>query len=260
MEEQYTLPEDNPKKMYFSIKEVSTFIGVEQSNLRYWEKEFADKLKTRRDSKNRRQYTAKDVKTLRTIYHLLRVKGLSIEAARERLKDKKNDEERLQIVYEKLKKIKEELRSLRNALTLPGDVDEEEVRENVFNIESLNVREDTVEETEEKKEESTVTKEEKATTEEAKGEEEEEGEWIIEEEEEAVAETAEEPAEKEEETPDAGRVIPTLFSEPEYAPKNLMPEAASAAKEEEKEEKTKDESTEPGQPTPENDPRQLSLF
>ena len=253
MEEQYTLPEDNPKKMYFSIKEVSTFIGVEQSNLRYWEKEFADKLKTRRDSKNRRQNTAKDVKTLRTIYHLLRVKGLSIEAARERLKDKKNDEERLQIVYEKLKKIKEELRSLRNALTLPGDVDEEEVRENVFNIESLNVREDTVEETE-------VKKEEKATTEEAKGEEEEEGEWIIEEEEEAVAETAEEPAEKEEETPDAGRVIPTLFSEPEYAPKNLMPEAASAAKEEEKEEKTKDESTEPGQPTPENDPRQLSLF
>lgn len=75
MEAPYTLPEDNPKKIYFSIKEVASFIGVEQSNLRYWEKEFAEKLKTRRDSKNRRQYTAKDVKTLRTIYHLLKVKG-----------------------------------------------------------------------------------------------------------------------------------------------------------------------------------------
>lgn len=51
MEAPYTLPEDNPKKIYFSIKEVASFIGVEQSNLRYWEKEFAEKLKTRRDSK-----------------------------------------------------------------------------------------------------------------------------------------------------------------------------------------------------------------
>lgn len=269
MEAPYTLPEDNPKKIYFSIKEVASFIGVEQSNLRYWEKEFAEKLKTRRDSKNRRQYTAKDVKTLRTIYHLLKVKGLSIEAARERLKDKKNDEERLQIVYEKLKKLKEELRGLRNALTLPGEVEEEERRENVFgdsdpeeeaaashweNAPSVTSIQAVTETTEELPEETREEAEETATEIIEETPENQEGETSAEETEaEAMADEGD-TERKETERPVVTE--PILFSEPEFAPSVAKP----SAEPEEKEKEEKEEPTTSDRPTPENDPRQLSLF
>ncbi|MCR5298760.1 MAG: MerR family transcriptional regulator [Paludibacteraceae bacterium] len=270
MEAPYTLPEDNPKKIYFSIKEVASFIGVEQSNLRYWEKEFAEKLKTRRDSKNRRQYTAKDVKTLRTIYHLLKVKGLSIEAARERLKDKKNDEERLQIVYEKLKKLKEELRGLRNALTLPGEVEEEERRENVFgdsdpeeaatihweNAPSVTSIQAVTETTEELPEETREEAEETATEIIEETPENQEGKTSAEETETEAEAMADEGNTERKETERPVVTEPILFSEPEFAPSVAKP----SAEPEEKEKEEKEEPTTSDRPTPENDPRQLSLF
>lgn len=248
---------------------MASFIGVEQSNLRYWEKEFAEKLKTRRDSKNRRQYTAKDVKTLRTIYHLLKVKD-SIEAARERLKDKKNDEERLQIVYEKLKKLKEELRGLRNALTLPGEVEEEERRENVFgdsdpeeeaaaashweNAPSVTSIQAVTETTEELPEETREEAEETATEIIEETPENQEGETSAEETEaEAMADEVN-TERKETERPVVTE--PILFSEPEFAPSVAKP----SAEPEEKEKEEKEEPNTSDRPTPENDPRQLSLF
>ena len=86
----YHLIEDFPNKLYYTIAEVADDVGVEQSALRFWENEF-DILKPKRDPKGRRQYTKKDVLTVRQIYDLVKIEGLSLEGAKAKIKNKKGE-------------------------------------------------------------------------------------------------------------------------------------------------------------------------
>ena len=72
-------------KLYYSIGEVSQKIGVEAYVLRYWENEF-HQLRPRKNSSGRRIYTEDDLKRVRQIYDLLRVKKYTLEGARQALK------------------------------------------------------------------------------------------------------------------------------------------------------------------------------
>ncbi|MGE3063846.1 MAG: MerR family transcriptional regulator [bacterium] len=74
-------------KQYYSIKEVSSIIGIKQYVLRYWETVFPD-LKPRKHNGNRRMYTLKDINTLKTIKHLLYEKKYTIKGANEFMKSK----------------------------------------------------------------------------------------------------------------------------------------------------------------------------
>lgn len=104
-------------KSYYKIKEASEIIGVPQSTLRYWEKEFPE-ISPRRSGSNQRYYTPQDLETLEIINYLLRTKGMKIEAAKEHLKhNKKNVSKRLQVI-EKLQKVKSELELLLQSLNL----------------------------------------------------------------------------------------------------------------------------------------------
>lgn len=77
--------EVNPEKRYFSISEAATLLNVNASQLRFWETEFPD-LQIRKDRSGARLYTKENLAVLRTIQHLLKEKGFTIEGARAQLR------------------------------------------------------------------------------------------------------------------------------------------------------------------------------
>ena len=79
------LPDD---KRYFRIGEVSRIIGVEPYVLRYWESEFPQIRPNRADT-NQRTYQKKDLEVIVEIKRLLYEEKLTIEGARQRLREKK---------------------------------------------------------------------------------------------------------------------------------------------------------------------------
>ena len=80
----------NPNKLYHSIGEVATAFDVSTSLIRFWEKEF-DVLKPRKNKKGDRLFTQEDIKNLHIIFHLLKERGFTIEGAKKKLKENKND-------------------------------------------------------------------------------------------------------------------------------------------------------------------------
>ncbi len=74
-----------PKKLYYSISEVSAYTGVKPHVLRYWESEFPT-LKPRKNRAGNRSYREKDVSEIMTIKDLLYEKGFKIDGARKLLK------------------------------------------------------------------------------------------------------------------------------------------------------------------------------
>lgn len=79
-----------PDKLYFTIGEVSRLCGdLKPHVLRYWEQEFPQLNPTKR-SGNRRYYQRKDVLMVREIMSLLYEQGFTIEGARSKLSNEKN--------------------------------------------------------------------------------------------------------------------------------------------------------------------------
>jgi len=73
------------EKIYYSIGEVAGMFKVSTSLIRFWEKEF-EVLKPHKNKKGNRLFTARDVKNLHIIYNLVKVKGYTLQGAREALK------------------------------------------------------------------------------------------------------------------------------------------------------------------------------
>jgi len=102
------LPEN---KVVFSIGEVADYLGVRESTLRFWEKEFP-LLKPKRFG-GERKYNRKDIELLDKIYYLLKVRKLKIEAAKEELKTYNSRKKTL--VKEELKLL-DDLQNIRQKL------------------------------------------------------------------------------------------------------------------------------------------------
>jgi len=79
------IPEE---KKFFRIGEVSRIIGVEPYVLRYWESEFPQIRPVRADT-NQRTYQKKDLELILEIKRLLYEEKLTIEGARQRLKQRR---------------------------------------------------------------------------------------------------------------------------------------------------------------------------
>ena len=106
---------DLPEKRYYTIGEVAKAFEVNTSLLRYWEKEFKE-IQPKKKTSGVRKYTPQDVQNIKLIYHLLKEKGMTIEGARNQLKDSKSSEENKMDVLKKLERIKKELENLRDNL------------------------------------------------------------------------------------------------------------------------------------------------
>ena len=102
-------------KLYYSIAEVAEMFDVNQSLLRFWEKEFAQ-IAPKTNGRGVRQYRKEDVDTIALIYHLVKEKGMTLPGARQKLKDNKEATIRNFEIINRLKEIREELLSIKKEL------------------------------------------------------------------------------------------------------------------------------------------------
>ncbi len=73
------------EKLYYSIGEVAEMFTVAPSLIRFWESEF-DIIKPKKNRKGNRQFTKEDIESVRTIYHLVKEKGFTLQGAKEMLR------------------------------------------------------------------------------------------------------------------------------------------------------------------------------
>ena len=102
-------------KIYYSIGEVARMFDVNESLLRYWEKEFPI-IAPKKTGGNVRQYRKEDIENIRLIYHLVKEKGMTLQGAKQRLKANKEKTAQTAEVVTRLKEIREELVKLRKSL------------------------------------------------------------------------------------------------------------------------------------------------
>ena len=102
-------------KLYYSISEVAQMFDVNETLLRFWEKEFPQ-ISPKKTGRNIRQYRKEDIEQIRTIYNVVKVRGLKISAAREALKKNKEGVEKSTEVVDRLRALKAELQELRAQL------------------------------------------------------------------------------------------------------------------------------------------------
>ncbi|MDR1557593.1 MAG: MerR family transcriptional regulator [Tannerellaceae bacterium] len=107
------LKKDKNPKLYYSIGEVAAMFGLNESTLRFWEKEF-DIIHPKKE-KGIRFYKKEDVEAVRLIHYLVKEQGLTLAGARKKLKVNKGSTIRQEEIVSKLKRIKEELLSLKAA-------------------------------------------------------------------------------------------------------------------------------------------------
>ena len=71
------LNKDKNLKLYFSISEVAQMFDVNESTLRFWEKEF-DQIRPRKTGKGTRSYRQEDIDAIRLVYHLVKERGMTL--------------------------------------------------------------------------------------------------------------------------------------------------------------------------------------
>lgn len=110
-----SLKGDTITKLYYSIGEVAKMFEVNNSLIRFWEKEF-DILKPKKNAKGNRLFTQKDVDNLKVIYHLVKERGYTLEGAKKKLRENKGDTIQNEEIVERLKDIRSFLVELRDNL------------------------------------------------------------------------------------------------------------------------------------------------
>ena len=86
------------KKIFFSIGEVADMFKVNQSLIRYWEKEF-DIINPHKNKKGNRYFTRKDIDNFHLIFNLVKKKGYTLQGAKDILRKKtKQTESEFQVV------------------------------------------------------------------------------------------------------------------------------------------------------------------
>lgn len=106
---------DNLNKKFYKIGDVAEILNIPTSTLRFWEKEFTV-IKPKRNAKNIRVYTVKDIETVKMIYYLVKEKGLKLDAAQAMIKRNRDGISKQWEVVDRLKQVKEQLIQLDNAL------------------------------------------------------------------------------------------------------------------------------------------------
>ncbi|MCA1750496.1 MAG: MerR family transcriptional regulator [Cryomorphaceae bacterium] len=103
------------EKLYYTIGEVSEMFDVNTSLIRFWEKEF-DIIQPKKNKKGNRLFTAADIDNLKIIYHLVKERGYTLQGAREKMKDNKEDLSENVAIVERLREIRAFLMEMKKSL------------------------------------------------------------------------------------------------------------------------------------------------
>jgi len=99
-------------KMYYTMGEVAILFDVNQSLIRFYEKEF-DVLTPKKNKKGTRYFTQEDIENLKLIIHLTKDKGYTLQGAKDYIRNNGNsskDDIRVVSALENLKKFLIEVR------------------------------------------------------------------------------------------------------------------------------------------------------
>ena len=111
------MPVTNRKieKLFYPIGEVAEMFNVNTSLIRFWEKEF-DIIKPRKNKKGNRLFTKSDIDNFRVIFHLVKERGYTLEGAKKKLRENKDDTIQTVEIVKSLNKIKDFLLDIKEEL------------------------------------------------------------------------------------------------------------------------------------------------
>lgn len=104
------------EKLYYTIGEVAEMFKVNQSLIRFWEKEF-DIINPHKNKKGNRLFTQEDVNTIHLIYHLVKEKGMTLKGAQQQIKNNSKYKDTHFEIIKRLKNIRSELIALKEGLS-----------------------------------------------------------------------------------------------------------------------------------------------
>ncbi len=107
--------EQKIEKLFYTIGEVADMFKVNTSLIRYWEREF-DIIKPQRNKKGNRLFTKKDVDNFYIIYNLVKERKMTLDGAKKKLHDNKEDTINNIEVVRSLEQIKQMLLDVRDLL------------------------------------------------------------------------------------------------------------------------------------------------
>lgn len=102
-------------KLYYSIGEVAKEFNVNTSLIRFWEKEF-DIIQPKKNKKGNRMFTKEDVDNFHIIHHLVKERGFTLQGAKDKLKENKEDTINNLELVKSLNKIKDFLIAIKKEL------------------------------------------------------------------------------------------------------------------------------------------------
>ena len=103
------------KKLFYQIGEVAKELDVNVSLIRFWEKEF-DIIKPKKNKTGNRLFTQKDFDNLKTIYFLVKERGYTLDGAKRKIKENKEEKNDNLSIIRHLKEIRKFLVELKEQL------------------------------------------------------------------------------------------------------------------------------------------------
>ncbi|MAX78814.1 MAG: MerR family transcriptional regulator [Crocinitomicaceae bacterium] len=103
------------EKLYYSIGEVAKMFDVNTSLIRFWEREF-DIIKPKKNKKGNRLFTKEDVENFHVIFHLVKERGYTLDGAKKKLKENREETVNHAQIVSRLKDIRAFLLELKEAL------------------------------------------------------------------------------------------------------------------------------------------------
>lgn len=110
-----SLKEKKIKKIYYSIGEVAAMFNVNKSLIRFWEKEFII-IKPKKNKKGNRYFTENDINNFKIIFHLVKERGYTLDGAKRKLRENKEDTINNVKIVNQLKDIRTQLVAIREIL------------------------------------------------------------------------------------------------------------------------------------------------
>lgn len=104
------------EKLFYTIGEVAGLFGESVSLIRFWSDKFPDIVNPKRNNKGNRKYTKEDIDALKSIYYLVKERGMTLEGAAQSLKHNKALVDKNMQIVNALSNIKDQLLEINKSL------------------------------------------------------------------------------------------------------------------------------------------------
>ena len=103
-------------KLIYTMGEVAQILGENASAVRYWSNYFEAFIHPQRNAKGNRLFHPEDVDTLKQVQFLVKNQGLTLEGARQRMKEDRRSVEKRVKALDKLREIRAQLVAVKKGL------------------------------------------------------------------------------------------------------------------------------------------------